>query len=133
MNDINEVEYTFKTSHGGVRVKPSDIITALNELSSQPEPDNICPPEEDLQGWSIINAMDEEGKSRPLFLMRVLPNNNHPPYGVFHNDDETMRSIILENVYKLTPAKIKWIKFKTKMRNIFEGMFKIRIRIEKKG
>ncbi|MFA5754441.1 MAG: hypothetical protein WC905_03770 [Patescibacteria group bacterium] len=117
----HEVVYKFKTTSGVVNVTPDDIIAALKEQSEQSDYENYIH-EEDLQGWSIINATDEEGKSRPLFLIRTLPNQNYPPYSKFHFDDENMRALIYKNIYRLTPVKIFWIRLKLKMRNYLKKL-----------
>ena len=117
----HEVVYEFKTTSGVVNITPDDIIAALKEQSEQSDYENHIH-EEDLQGWSIINATDEEGKSRPLFLIRTLPNQNHPPYSKFHFDDENMRALIYKNIYRLTPVKIFWIRLKLKMRNYLKKL-----------
>ena len=120
----DEVVYTTVTSRGKMKFRPSDIMDALKEQSSL-EGVEITPPEEDLWGWSVINATDENGASRPLFLMRVLPGNNVPiSYSNVERDDEKMRNIILRDVYKLTPIKIKWITFKMKVMNRINKIFK---------
>ena len=120
----NEVVYKTKTSRGTVSFKSSDIIEALSEQSKL-EVVEITPPEEDLWGWSVINATDEQGASRPLFLMRVIPGNNVPlSYSQIAGDDKKIGEIILKDVYKLTPFKIKWIMFKKNMVNKFNRIFK---------
>jgi hypothetical protein len=111
----DEVAYKFKTSQGTMSIKPSDIMEALEEQAKLEEFD-LQPPEEDLQGWSIMYACDEAGKSRPLLLMRILPGPSKSiPYYKVEKDDEKMGDIIMRHVYKLSPAKIKWIKFRMKM------------------
>lgn len=118
-----EVEYKFSTAHGIMRVKPSNIIDALKEQAEQEEID-IQPPEEDLKGWGIIYATDEEGKQRPLLLMRALPNQYHPPYRTFSSDDMNMIDLVRKEVYKLTPSKIKWIKYKLRIKAFFKALIK---------
>jgi hypothetical protein len=133
-NIDDEVSYMFKTAHGKMIVKPSDIIEALKEQSEHADDIDLKPPEEDLQGWGIINATDENGNSRPLFLMRVLPNMYHPSHDIFKEDDEIMCNLVMRNIYKLTPAKIKWLQFKMRFRRWIKNIFNIRIKIEiKKG
>jgi hypothetical protein len=113
LND--EVAYKFKTSQGTMSIKPSDIMEALEEQAKLDEVD-FQPPEEDLQGWSIMYACDEAGNSRPLLLMRILPGPSKSiPYYKMEKDDEKMGDIIMRHVYKLSPAKIKWIRFRMKM------------------
>ncbi len=112
---IGEVQYTFKTSRGTVRITPNDILVALKEQSEKDYDDDIQPPNEDLQGWEIIHATDERGVSHPLFLMRKLPCGSHPPHGLFKRDDDAMGDIILKKVYNLSESKIKWIRFKNRV------------------
>ncbi len=114
------IKYEFKTSHGKMWVNPGDIISALVEQSNN-ECTDITPPDEDLQGWSIMNGTDENGVSRPLFLMRILPGPSVPiAYNYVAGDDYNMRNIILREIYKLTPFKI-WIKqLKRRMMNFFK-------------
>lgn len=108
--------YLVTTANGVMRVKPSDIIEVLKEHAKE-DYTEILPPEEDLRGWSIINATDEKGVSRPLFIIRSLPGyRGHSSYQEFERDDKTMSEIILHDVYKLTPFRIKWIMYKNKMR-----------------
>lgn len=112
--NLREIEYTFKTPRGTVRVTPNDILVALKEQSEK-EYDDIQPPNEDLQGWEIIHATDEKGVSHPLFLMRKLPGGSYPPHGLFKRDDDAMGDIILKKVYNLSESKIKWIRFKNRI------------------
>lgn len=115
--DIDTDGYTFITSHGKMKIKPCEILQALEEQSKADESADIS--EEDLRGWAVINATDENGKSRPLLLMRVLPSPNHNiPNYVIAKDDNNMSNIIMRKVYKLTPLKIKWIKFSAKVKKI---------------
>ena len=116
----NEIEYTFKTSQGNVRVTPNDILVALKEQSEK-EYEDIQPPDEDLQGWEIIHATDERGVSHPLFLMRKLPSGAHPPHSLFKRDDDAIGDIILKKVYNLSESKIKWIRFKNRIYKWFNG------------
>ena len=118
----HEVVYEFKTTSGVVNITPDDIITALKEQAEQSDYENHTW-EEDLQGWSIINATDEEGKSRPLFLIRTIPIQNYPSYSKFQLDDENMRALIYKNIYRLTPVKIFWIRLKLKTRNYMKRLF----------
>lgn len=123
--NLTEIEYTFKTPRGTVRITPNDILVALKEQSEK-ECDDIQPPDEDLQGWEIIHATDEQGVSHPLFLMRKLPCGAHPPHGLFKRDDDAMGDIILKKVYNLSESKIKWIRFKNKVCELInEKIFKL--------
>ena len=118
----HEVSYEFKTTSGVVNITPDDIVTALKEQAEQSDHEtHTC--EEDLQGWSIINATDEEGKSRPLFLIRTIPGQNYPSYSKFQSDDEKMQALIYRNIYRLTPIKIFWIRLKLKTRNYMKRLF----------
>lgn len=116
----NEIEYTFKTPQGNVRVTPNDILVALKEQSEK-EYEDIQPPDEDLQGWEIIHATDERGVPHPLFLMRKLPCGAHPPHSLFKRDDDAIGDIILKKVYNLSESKIKWIRFKNRIYKWFNG------------
>ena len=117
--DSGEVSYKFTTEHGVMHVKPSDIIAALEEQATSEETE-ITAPEADLQGWGVIHATDEMGTSRPLLLMRVLPAPAFSrPYDEVRGDDRAMEEIILREVYKLTPRKIKWLQFKARMKYWF--------------
>ena len=120
----NEIKYTFKTPHGNVNVSYNDILVALKEQSER-EYDDIQSPSEDLQGWEIIHATDEHGVSHPLFLMRRLPNGIYPPYGLFKRDDDIIGDIVLKKVYNLSEFKIKWIRFKNKIRKWFNEKIKL--------
>ena len=124
-SDSNEeAVYTTITSRGKMKFRPSDIMNALDEQSKLEDVD-LTPPEEDLWGWSVINATDEQGASRPLFLIRVIPGNNIPiSYSKVAGDDKKIGEIILKDVYKLTPFKIKWIIFKKNMKAFFNKIFK---------
>lgn len=116
-------EYSIHTIHGQMKIKSSDIINALKSCAAEDVEDDII--DEDLKGWEIVYASDEFGKSRPLFLMRVLPSANYP---VSHNnstvDDSIMADLILKDVYKLTPFKIKTIKIKYKIMKWLKKIFK---------
>jgi len=123
-NINDEVEYKFKTEKGIMRVKPSDILKALEENSNR-DNSELLPPEEDLQGWDIISATDESGKSHPLFLMRSIPSSiSCFNYSKFRGDDDDMAEIILTDVYKLTPIRVKWIQIKNKIRKFINRLFK---------
>jgi hypothetical protein len=101
-----------------------DIVAALEEQANSKD-DVITPPHEDLQGWGVIHATDENGCSRPLLLMRVLPAPTlSKSYSNVRDDDRAMEDIILTEVYKLTPRRIKWLQFKAKARNVFLRIFK---------
>ena len=113
------VRYTFNTTHGKMWVSPGDIMHALEEQSNL-ENEELLPPEEDLQGWALIHGTDELGATRPLLLMRMLPVGGPPkPYTEFRGDDIAMQDIILKGIYKLTPMKIRWLRFKKRIKNIF--------------
>ena len=113
---VNEIVYEFKTDKGTMRVKPSDIIQAMEE-QSKVDPSDICPPDEDLQGWSLVYAKDEAGASRPLLLMRYLPGQTHPlPYSKVENDDRIMEELVMKKIYKLSYLKIKWLRFKKQIK-----------------
>jgi hypothetical protein len=107
----DEVEYKFRTERGIMRISPSEIMKILAEVSERNNSE-IVPPEEDLQGWDIINATDEDGKSHPFFLMRTLPFATSFNYKKFKKDDDNIVDLLLRDVYKVTPSRIKWIKFK---------------------
>jgi len=113
--------YEFTTKDGVMYIKPSEIMMALREQVQNETSDPLTPPEEDLEGWGIINATDENGVSRPLLLMRMLPAANNPiPYYKVMDDDTAMSRILLSQVYKLTPLRIKWIRFISKIKRIYE-------------
>jgi hypothetical protein len=120
-----EIEYVFNTKNGKVRVNPSDILRALKALSeSSVNEAEILPPEEDLTGWDIINATDEEGKSHPFFLMRTLPTSPNFNYSRYKSDDDNMVNRLLQDIYKVTPIKIKWIKFKSWVRSMINRYYR---------
>ena len=107
-----KVEYTFTTDDGFLSVGPEDIVDALKELSEQNnEPCSFNP---DLQGWSVIHGKDQNGKVRPLFLMRAMPIAGActRPTGSYAEDNEKIYDIAMKQVYHLTPLRIKWISFK---------------------
>ena len=106
------VEYKFTTDDGFLSVGPEDIVDALKELTDHNnEPLNVNP---DLQGWSVIHGKDQNGKVRPLFLMRAMPVAGAcmKPIGTYADDDKKICDIAMEKVYHLTPLRIKWIRFK---------------------
>lgn len=119
----DEVVYQFVTEHGIMRISPSEILKVLKEMSNQKYTE-VLPPEEDLQGWEIINATDEDGKSHPLFLMRALPACTNFNYTKYIKDDSVMADLILREVYKVTPSKIKWIKFKLWISGFIQKLYR---------
>ncbi len=108
------VEYKFSTDDGFLSVGPEDIVDALKDLSEHQErrgeysrsnnPDEF--------GWSVIHGKDQNGKMRPLFLMRSLPSCVPMPCGQYAQDDEKMAELVVKKVYHLNIIKIKWIRFK---------------------
>lgn len=124
INTNDESTYTIKTNNGKMYIKPSDIMQALEEQANTTNED-ITPPEEDLSGWGVVYATDENGKSRPAFLMRVLPAMSQPQaYYKVAQDDKNMQDIILRKIYNLTPSRIKWIRFKKYIKDSIKKLIK---------
>ena len=109
------VEYKFNTDDGFLSVGPEDIVEALKELSEHNnEAIGTNTDIMDLQGWSVIHGKDQNGKVRPLFLMRAMPIAGAcaRPTGSYAEDNEKIYDIAMKQVYHLTPLRIKWISFK---------------------
>jgi hypothetical protein len=115
---IDQIVYTFNSVHGKVIVEAADITKALEEQSAKEY--DAMDHTEDLMGWSLIHATDENGKSRPFCIMRTLPGNNVPlPYNKVALDDKAMGELIMSEIYKLTKRKLWWLRFKHKIKTMF--------------
>jgi len=119
-----ETKYKIKAGLRQFEVSPAEILSALYEQAENEDehPDEVL--KEDLCGWSLIHATDEQGKSRPFCIMRSLPGHYQGKYCDVRGDDENMASIIIEDVYKLTKRRIKWMRAKKKWTHILRRFFK---------
>ena len=119
------VSYTFKTNKGKISTTEEEILNALKEQSERTDDNISCEPE-DLQGWSIIHATDEKGKSRPFCIMRSLPGLANHPHKLHEicSDDQEIRDLLIKEVYNLNPFKIKLHRLKFRIRRFLKGIFK---------
>lgn len=116
------------TEYGKVLINKNDLAEALNPLQ-----DDVEPPEENIDGWALVwIRVSEKEKYRQIpILMRNMTNSEaiivRPPAdevarhaSQVKEDDEEIQNIVLREVYKLTPFRIRLLKIGRWFKSFFK-------------
>ena len=120
---MKETKYVIRNGLQKYEVSPGEILSALHEQATKGDSDPEEVLNEDLCGWSLIHATDESGVTRPFCIMRSLPVQYPGKYNDIRIDDDNMANIIMEQVYKLSKRRVRWLYFKKRIKDFITKIF----------